>query len=75
LSIYGIVKVQGLQTADILIWNIVLLVQAIPYLAAVLMSVISVFSRLSAKKLITRITALPKPIQEIGSATEKISES
>jgi len=48
------------------VWNIVLLVQAIPYLAAVMMSAISAFSRLSTKKLITRITALPASVADGG---------
>jgi hypothetical protein len=68
LSVYGIVKSQGFETADIMVWNIVLLVQAIPYLAAVLMSVISAFSRLSAKKLITRITAFPASVADGGAS-------
>lgn len=75
LSIYGIVKAQGVQTADIMIWNIVLLVQAIPYFAAVLMSVISAFSRLTAKKLITKITAHPASVEMTGSAGEKVPGS
>jgi len=69
LSVYGIIKAQGFETADIIVWNIVLLVQAIPYLAAVIMSLISAFSRLSAKKLITRITAHPASVVS-GSAPE-----
>jgi exo-beta-1,3-glucanase (GH17 family)/cellulose synthase/poly-beta-1,6-N-acetylglucosamine synthase-like glycosyltransferase len=66
LSVYGIIKAQGFETADIIVWNIVLLVQAIPYLAAVIMSLISAFSRLSAQKLITRITALPASVADGG---------
>ncbi|OGR20265.1 MAG: hypothetical protein A3J85_02950 [Desulfobacula sp. RIFOXYA12_FULL_46_16] len=66
LAVFGIIKSQGFETADIIVWNTVLLVQAIPYLAAVMMSVISAFSRLSAKKLITRITALPASVADGG---------
>lgn len=59
LAVYGIIKAQGFETADVMVWNIVLMVQAIPYLAAVAMAVISAFSRLPAKKLIHKITAQP----------------
>jgi hypothetical protein len=39
----------GTETMDLLLWVIVLLVQALPYLAALLTSIISAYPRLSAK--------------------------
>lgn len=59
LAAYGIIKQQGSETQDILLWIMVLLVQSIPYLAAVMMSIISAFAKVPAKKLIHTITAPP----------------
>ncbi|UCE75681.1 MAG: hypothetical protein JSU62_07160, partial [Gammaproteobacteria bacterium] len=39
----------GADTLDVLLWVIVLLVQSIPYIAALLVSVVSAFPRLPAK--------------------------
>lgn len=57
LAADGIVRQQGSETADILVWIMVLLVQSIPYLAAVMMSIVSAFAQLSSRKLIRKITA------------------
>jgi len=49
----GIFMKHGSDTLDLLLWIIVLIVQSLPYLAAVLMSLISGLPRMSAKPLIT----------------------
>jgi cellulose synthase/poly-beta-1,6-N-acetylglucosamine synthase-like glycosyltransferase len=54
-----VIKVQGTETTDVLVWVAVLMILSIPYCAAVAMSWISAFSRLSAQKLISTITAPP----------------
>jgi exo-beta-1,3-glucanase (GH17 family)/cellulose synthase/poly-beta-1,6-N-acetylglucosamine synthase-like glycosyltransferase len=58
LAAYSIIQQQGSETPDILVWVIVLLVQSIPYLAAIIMSIISAFAPIS-DKLISTITAPP----------------
>jgi exo-beta-1,3-glucanase (GH17 family)/cellulose synthase/poly-beta-1,6-N-acetylglucosamine synthase-like glycosyltransferase len=62
LAAHSIIKQQGSETPDILVWVMVLLVQSIPYLAAVIMSLISAFAPLPAK-LIETITASPETIE------------
>ncbi|MFH2091939.1 MAG: glycosyltransferase [Pseudomonadota bacterium] len=57
LTAYGVVIKQGTDTPDVLVWVIVLLIQSVPYVAAVLMSIISSFAQLPAKRLIDTITA------------------
>ena len=47
LAAYSIIKQQGSETPDILVWIIVLLVQSMPYIAAVIMSIISAFAPIS----------------------------
>lgn len=56
LAAYSILKQQGSETPDILVWIIVLLVQSLPYVAAVIMSLISAFAPLPTR-LIDTITA------------------
>ncbi|MGV1099585.1 glycosyltransferase [Thiovibrio sp. JS02] len=56
---------QGSDTADLLIWIIMLLVQSIPYCAAVAMSLVSGFAR-TENKIISNITALPSKVAESG---------
>lgn len=58
LAAYGVIRQQGSGTPDVLVWVMVLLVQSIPYLAAVLMAIISAFSQLPVR-LIDTITAPP----------------
>jgi hypothetical protein len=53
-----IILQQGSETADLLVWVIVLLVQSIPYLAAVIMSLVSGISK-TKKQIISSITATP----------------
>lgn len=59
LAAATVIKVQGTETTDVLVWAAVLLILAIPYCASVCMSWISAFSRLSTGKLISTITAAP----------------
>jgi exo-beta-1,3-glucanase (GH17 family)/cellulose synthase/poly-beta-1,6-N-acetylglucosamine synthase-like glycosyltransferase len=69
LAAYSIIKQQGSETPDILVWVIVLLVQSIPYLAAIIMSIISAFAPFS-DSLIDTITTPPEttPPGRCGSA-------
>ncbi|MBU4131449.1 MAG: hypothetical protein KKF12_11570, partial [Proteobacteria bacterium] len=59
---------------DILVWILVLLVQSIPYLAAVMMSIISASTQVSAKKLISTITAPPEASSPVGTG-DRVKES
>jgi exo-beta-1,3-glucanase (GH17 family)/cellulose synthase/poly-beta-1,6-N-acetylglucosamine synthase-like glycosyltransferase len=59
LAAHSILQQQGSETPDILVWFMVLLVQSIPYVAAVIMSLVSAFAPLPAK-LIGNITASPE---------------
>ena len=59
LAAYSILQQQGYETPDILVWIIVLLVQSLPYIAAVIMSIISAFAPMSSS-LIDTITAPPE---------------
>ncbi|MFA6283606.1 MAG: beta-(1-3)-glucosyl transferase, partial [Desulfurivibrionaceae bacterium] len=60
LAAFCVVVAQGSETADLLVWIMVLLVQSIPYLAAVIMSMVSGFSK-TEEKIISSITAPPLP--------------
>jgi len=51
-----VAKMQGSDTPDLLLWIIVLLIQSIPYFAAVIVSLVSGFARVP-NELITRMTA------------------
>lgn len=55
---HGVIKQQGLETLDVLVWIMVLLVQSVPYLAALVMSIVSAFAQLPVR-LIDTITAPP----------------
>ena len=59
LAAGSVIKVQGTETTDVLVWVAVLIILSIPYCAAVAMSWISAFARLSTQKLISTITAPP----------------
>jgi exo-beta-1,3-glucanase (GH17 family)/cellulose synthase/poly-beta-1,6-N-acetylglucosamine synthase-like glycosyltransferase len=48
LAAWAVAEVNGSDTLDLLLWIIVLLVQSVPYLATLLISVISAFPGLSA---------------------------
>ena len=50
-----VAKMQGSDTPDLLLWIIVLLIQSIPYLAAVTVSLVSGFSRVP-NELISKMT-------------------
>jgi hypothetical protein len=57
----GIFMKHGSDTLDLLLWIIVLIVQSLPYLAAVLMALVSGLPRMSAKPLITEHNDIEKP--------------
>ena len=63
LAAVCVVVSQGSETADLMVWIMVLLVQSIPYLAAVVMSMVSGFSK-TEEKIISSITALPPNVDE-----------
>jgi cellulose synthase/poly-beta-1,6-N-acetylglucosamine synthase-like glycosyltransferase len=69
LGVVILVKVQGVETPDVLVWIVVLLVQSIAYFAAIAMSIISAMAKLPAK-LIDKITAMP-PTARTGEASEE----
>lgn len=48
LAAWGVVKYQTVESPDLLLWIIVLMVQSLPYLAAVLLALISALPRLPA---------------------------
>ncbi|MDW7771763.1 MAG: glycosyltransferase [Desulfobulbaceae bacterium] len=58
LAAAGVIMRQGSETADLLVWIVVLLVQSIPYLAAIIMSLVSGMAK-TKKGIITNITASP----------------
>jgi len=73
LAAYTLAKVQDVDPPpDTIVWIVVLLVQSIPYLAAVLMAVISAFAKLPTK-LITRMTA--PPAAGLAAVTENQGDS
>ncbi len=73
LAAYSIYEQQGSETPDILVWIIVLLVQALPYLAAVIMSIISGFAPMSPS-LIGTITAPPETPSSGEPETSPVGE-
>ncbi|MFZ5774979.1 MAG: glycosyltransferase family 2 protein [Thermodesulfobacteriota bacterium] len=66
LAAFSVSVHQGAETADLVVWILVLMVQSIPYLASVVMSLVSGFSR-TEKKIITNITATPPVVTEPGA--------
>ncbi|MFH2057444.1 MAG: glycosyltransferase family 2 protein [Pseudomonadota bacterium] len=64
LTAYGVIIKQGADTPDVQVWIVVLLIQSVPYVAAVLMSIISSFAQLPVKKLIDTITASPEAAEK-----------
>jgi len=56
LAAICVVVVQGSETADLMVWIMVLLVQSIPYLATVIMAMVSGFAK-TEEKIISSITA------------------
>jgi cellulose synthase/poly-beta-1,6-N-acetylglucosamine synthase-like glycosyltransferase len=71
---YAVVLRQGSETPDVLVWVMVLLVQSIPYQAAVVMSIISAFAQLPSR-LITTITAGPSAPSQDGAAEKQSAQS
>ena len=49
LAAYSIITELGTETLDLLMWSIMLLLQAVPYAAALLVSIVSAFPRLPAR--------------------------
>ncbi|MHB8810759.1 MAG: glycosyltransferase [Desulfobulbaceae bacterium] len=68
---YAVVLRQGTETPDVLVWVMVLLVQSIPYQAAVIMAIISAFAQLPTR-LIKKITSEPEaPPPDEGGGQQK----
>ncbi|OGQ99670.1 MAG: beta-(1-3)-glucosyl transferase [Deltaproteobacteria bacterium RIFOXYD12_FULL_55_16] len=68
LAAVCVVVAQGSETADLLVWIMVLLVQSIPYLAAVIMALVSGFAK-TEEEIISSITASPPAVPEpVGAA-------
>jgi len=68
---YSVKVTQGVDSPDLLVWIIVLLVQSIPYLASVIVSLVSGFSKLP-RKLISNMTATPDlPAKPEGTVAAK----
>ncbi|MCB2214965.1 glycosyltransferase [Desulfofustis glycolicus] len=65
-AIYGIIVRQGVESPDLLLWVMVLLVQTIPYLAAVLVSFIAAGTPAPT----SLIATLAKPISVTGNRQE-----
>jgi hypothetical protein len=57
-----------------MVWVMVLLVQSIPYQAAVIMALVSAFSQLPFN-LIKTMTAAPEPSKEEGAGSEGKTEA
>jgi exo-beta-1,3-glucanase (GH17 family)/cellulose synthase/poly-beta-1,6-N-acetylglucosamine synthase-like glycosyltransferase len=76
LAAFILVKQQGLESTDMLVWILVLLVQSTPYLAAIVMSFISAFKTLPAA-VITQTSTPPHTVStpvtplEPGQVSEK----
>lgn len=66
LAAYCLYKQHGTETADQLIWIIVLLVQSTPYVAAVIMSFISASAQLPTKLVESVTRPLADPSQDQG---------
>lgn len=72
IAAYALIRAQDVDPPpDTIVWIVVLLVQSIPYLAAVAMAVISSFARIPSK-LISTITAPPG--DGMNGAREKEAE-
>jgi exo-beta-1,3-glucanase (GH17 family)/cellulose synthase/poly-beta-1,6-N-acetylglucosamine synthase-like glycosyltransferase len=71
---YAVVQRQGSETPDVLVWVMVLLVQSIPYQAAVIMSIISTFAQLPSR-LIKTITAEPSATSPYGIGKKQSGQS
>ena len=48
LAAYGIINYFGTETLDLLMWAVMLLLQSVPYAAALIVSIISALPRLPA---------------------------
>ena len=63
VAAYGVAKLQGMDTADLIVWVIVLLVQSIPYTASVFMSLVSGLAKMP-NTIISNMTSLAPGIDE-----------
>ncbi len=59
VAAYGVAKMQGTDTADLMVWVIVLLVQSIPYMASVVMALVSGLSKMPNKIIDNMISLAP----------------
>jgi len=71
IAAWGVVTTQGTDSPNLLLWVIVLLLQAIPYLAAVVVSLVSSFPRLSARRIGVREMAPPVETPEQQAASTR----
>ncbi len=71
LAAYLVIRVQGTDTPDLQVWILVLFVQSIPYLAAVVMALVSGFARMP-KKIMTSMTSTPEAAE---NPVETVSET
>jgi hypothetical protein len=69
VAAFGVARLQGIDTPDLIVWDIVLLVQSIPYAAAVFMSLVGGFSKLP-KKIINNMTLPASSVIEHEKGTE-----
>ncbi len=67
-AMFTITTRHGSDAPDVFMWLMVLMIQSIPYTAAIIMAIISGFSRIPSQ-LITRMTAPPVVISPTGSPT------
>jgi len=68
VAAYGVAKMQGTDTADLMVWIIVLLVQSLPYAASVFMSLVSGLARMPTT-IINNMTSLAPGIGEQNEET------
>lgn len=77
VAAYGVSKLQGIDTPDLMVWVIVLLVQSIPYAAAVFMSLVSGLAKVP-KEIINSmtlpVTGMSEQSEEERSEKEVIHE-
>lgn len=73
LGVVTLIKMQGVETPDVLVWIVVLVVQSIAYFAAIAMSIVSAFASLPAR-LIDTITAPPSAAKTPEATAAEVAE-